>query len=69
MFARGQLRHYAAVFAVDIDLRSHDAGQDFAPIGNHRRGGFVAGRFNAQDAHAHGFILRHSRTKLQTRRR
>jgi len=47
MFARSEFWHDAAVLAVNIDLRSDDAGQDFAAVGHDGGSRFVAGRFDA----------------------
>jgi hypothetical protein len=49
MLARGELGNYAAVFAVDIDLRGDDAREDAAAVGDDCCGGFVAGGFDAED--------------------
>ena len=43
MFARGELGNYAAVFAVDVDLRGNDIRKDTAAVRDDRGGGFVAG--------------------------
>ena len=45
MLARGQLRHHAAVFLVEFDLRGDGVGQDF-PVAHHGGAGFVAGSFD-----------------------
>ncbi len=49
MFARRQLRHHAAIFPVNGNLRSDDAGKNRIAAGNHRRRSLVAGRFNPQN--------------------
>jgi len=46
MFARRQLRHDPAVFPVYIDLRRHEAGQNFSPVSDQRRRRLIARRFN-----------------------
>ncbi len=53
VFARGQLRHHAAIFPVNINLRSDHAGQNLAPVGDHCRRCLIARRFNSQNACAH----------------
>jgi len=57
VFARGKFRYDSAVFAMNIDLGSDDAGEDFAAVGDDGGGGFVARRFDAEDADAHIFML------------
>jgi len=57
VLAGGELRNDAAILAVNIDLGSDDAGEDFAAVGDDSRGGFVAGRFDAEDANAHESML------------
>lgn len=57
VFARGEFGDNAAVFAMDVDLRSDYAGKDFAAVGDDGCGGFVAGRFDAKDTDAHPFML------------
>ena len=66
MLARGELRHHAAVLAVNLRLRRDHARKDSPAIGYDRRRRLVAGRFNAQDqmfvrmffyAHTHASIL------------
>ena len=56
MGARGDLGHHAAESRVFADLAQHDIGQDLAAavLGalHHRRGGFVAGRLDAEDDHS-----------------
>ena len=47
MFARSEFRHDAAVLAVNIDLRSDNAGENFAAVGHDGGSRFVAGRFDA----------------------
>jgi len=49
VFARGQLRHDPAVFAVNINLRRNDAGQDFYAVGDNRRRRFIARRFDSEN--------------------
>jgi len=49
MLARGQFGNNAAVFAVDVDLRGDDAGEDAAAVGDDSGGGFVTGGFDAED--------------------
>ena len=49
MLARGQFRHHAAIFAVNLDLRRHHARKNAAAAGDNGRGGFVAGRFDAEN--------------------
>src|SRR5579863_1816219 len=51
VFPRCQLGYDSAILAVNIDLRSHDAREDVATVGNHRGGGFVARRLYAQDSY------------------
>ena len=59
MGAGGDLRHHAAEVGVFADLRQHDIGQDLAAaVGgalDHRRGGLVAGRFDAEHDHRFAF--------------
>ena len=50
MFARGEFRHDAAVFGVELDLRGNDAGQNLA-VANHRHAGFIAGSFDGEQRH------------------
>ena len=49
MFAGGELGDDAAVFAMDVDLRGDDAGENAAAVGDDGCGGFVAGRFDAEN--------------------
>ncbi len=49
MLARCQLRHDAAVGLMRGDLRSHDVRDQLLARAHHRRGGFVAGTFDAED--------------------
>ena len=42
MFARSQLRHHAAIFSVNVDLRRDHAGQNFAPVSDNRRRCLIA---------------------------
>ena len=51
MGPRGDFRHHAAEAAVQIVLRGHDRGQHLQPIGDDRRGRFVAGGFEGEDVH------------------
>ena len=55
MGARGDLRHHAAIGRVLVGLRQHDVGEDLAaPVvarADHRGGGLVAGRLDAEDEH------------------
>ncbi len=53
MLARRQLRHHAAVFAVNVHLRCDDARQDRRAIGNNSRGCLIARRFNSQNSRRH----------------
>ena len=53
MLARSQLRHHAAIFPVNIDLRRNHAGQNLSPVGDHRRRRFIARRFNPQNFQTH----------------
>ena len=48
--ARGELRDNAAILGVEVDLRADDVGEDARAVGHHRGGGFVAARFNGEDA-------------------
>ena len=57
VFARGQLRHDTAIFTMDINLRGYNARKDFAPVSDDGRGRFVTGRFDAENADAHPFML------------
>ena len=50
MFARGQFRHDAAVFGVQLDLRGNDIGQHPA-VAHNRGAGFVARGFKGKDGH------------------
>jgi hypothetical protein len=51
MGARGDLRDDAAIGAMVGKLRQHDIGQDLPPVRDHRRGGFVATRFDTENDH------------------
>ena len=51
MLARGQFRHHAAILAVNGHLRCDHGGEDGLAIFDHGGGGFVAGRFDGQNAH------------------
>ena len=42
MLARGKLRHNAAIFAVNRDLRCDDAGKNGIAVGNDRGGSLIA---------------------------
>ena len=61
MSARGDFRHHATIGCMIGDLAEHDIGQDAgAAVGgalDHRGGGLVAGRLDAEDDH---FCLRPS---------
>src|SRR5256885_16883114 len=45
MFAGGEFGDDAAVLTVNVDLRSDDRGENFAAVGDHGGGGFIAGGF------------------------
>jgi len=49
MFAGGKLRNYSTVLCVQVDLRGDNVGKDLPAVGDNRGGGFVAGRFDAED--------------------
>ncbi len=49
MFARRQFGDYAAIFAVNINLRCDHAGKNRSAAGDNGRRGFIARRFNAED--------------------
>ena len=49
MLARGKLRHNAAIFAVNRDLRCDDAGKNGIAVGNDRGGSLIARRFNPEN--------------------
>lgn len=53
MFTRGELGDDATVFGVELDLRSHEVDSD-STILDHGDAGFVAGRFEGEDAHGRG---------------
>jgi hypothetical protein len=53
VFAGGEFGDDTTVFAVNIDLRSDDGGEDFAAVDDDGGGGFVARGFDAEDAHGH----------------
>ena len=57
MFAAGQLRHHAAIARMRRDLRGDDRGNGARAPLHDRRGGFVAGAFNAEDEAGAGHIL------------
>ena len=57
VFARGKFGHDAAVFAVNINLRGDDAGKNFAAVRDDGGSGFIARRFNTENANGHGFML------------
>jgi len=48
---RGQFRHHAAVGAVHVDLAVERVGEQTALAGIDRDASFVAGSFDAEDAH------------------
>ena len=50
MRAACDLRHHAAVFAVQVVLRRNHARADAQRVIDHRGGGLVAGTFDAEDA-------------------
>src|SRR4029077_11594570 len=50
MFARGEFGNYSAVFAVNVDLRGDNRRKNVAAVGDDGGSGFVAGRFDAEDA-------------------
>ncbi len=51
MFARGDFGHHAAKGPMARNLAVDDGRQHLAAIAYHGGGGFVAGRFNAQQNH------------------
>ena len=51
MLARGDLRHNAAVFAVQRDLRGDAVRQDASSVLHNGDGGLVAGGLNGKDPH------------------
>ncbi len=51
VFARGEFRHDTAVFGVNVHLRGDDTGKHLAAVAHDRRGGFVTGRFDAEQEH------------------
>ena len=66
VFAGRELRHHAAVFAMNLGLRRYHARKDSAAAGHDRRRRLVARRLNAQDqtlvqmfvcAHTHASIF------------
>jgi len=56
VFARGEFRHHAAVFRVQLDLRGDDVGQDF-PVAHDGGAGFIAGSFEREQGHQLEFKL------------
>lgn len=56
MAARGKLGDDTAEGAVIVDLRQHGLGENAAVVGDERRGGFIATRFNSQDDHSGGML-------------
>ena len=62
VLARGEFGDNAAVVGVERDLRRDDVGEDLAAAAHHRRGGLIAGTFNAENKAAavsvtHVFII------------
>ena len=51
VFARRQFRNHATVLAMRAHLRSHHGGKDGLAVFHHGGRGFVAGGFDAKDAH------------------
>ena len=49
VFARGQLRHHAAIFPVNRDLRCDDAGENRIAARDYGSGSLVARRLNPQN--------------------
>jgi hypothetical protein len=60
MFARGKLGNNAAIFAVNIELRGDNAGQNFATIHDNGGGRFITRRLDSQNARWHVSFLRFS---------
>jgi hypothetical protein len=58
MFARGEFRHYAAIFTMNVQLGSDDARYYIATVHDDCRGGFIARRFNSKNARWHGLFSR-----------
>ena len=56
MLAAGQLRHHAAVAGVRGDLRGDGGGKGARAALDDRRGGLVAGGFDAEDEAAAGML-------------
>ena len=52
VFARGELRDYAAVLAMHGDLRGHYARKHGIAAGHDGGGGFIAGGFDAENTHS-----------------
>ena len=50
MLPRRQLRNYAAILGVQLDLRRDDIGEH-PPIADDCRAGFIAGRFDGEEDH------------------
>ncbi len=46
----GDFRHDAAERLMQMNLRRHHGGQNIAAVGDNRRGGFIAGTFQAQNS-------------------
>ena len=55
MLARCHLRHHAAKFFMDLDLRRNHIRADLMAIADHRTGCFITAGFNGQD-HTFQFI-------------
>src|ERR1700722_19411584 len=53
VLARSQSRHNAAVLAMNVHLRSNDAGQDLPAIGYDSSRGLITGGLNAKDTRGH----------------
>ncbi len=51
VIARGQLRDYAAIYPVQVDLAPQPVRQQPALLVEHRDGTFVAGGFYGEDSH------------------
>src|SRR5690348_236520 len=57
MLARSQLRHHAAILAMDVHLRRDNARQDFYAVGDDCGGRLIAGGFDSENSRGH-FTLR-----------
>ena len=64
MFARGEFRHHAAVFGVQLNLRRNRVGQNFS-VAHDGGAGFVAGSFNGQNGHG-GIRFGSARTRSRS---